>query len=57
MSWASGIRAPKPITAIGSKGPWSIPSQGLPSSVVKVMVPPQFMMLSGTIVIEYPAST
>ena len=39
------------------KGPWSIPSQGLPSSVVNVMVSPQFMMLSGTIVIEYPAST
>ena len=52
ISVASGINAPRPMTAMGSKGPWSIPSQGLPSSVVKVMVSPQFMMLSGTMVIE-----
>ena len=52
MSRASGIKAPKPMTAMGSKGPCSIPSQGLPSAVVKVMCTPQFMMLSGTIVME-----
>ena len=52
MSWASGMRAPNPMTAMGSNGPCSIHSQGLPSAVVNVMGTPQFMMLSGTIVME-----
>ena len=56
-SAASGIKAEQPMMAMGSKGPWSVPLTSFPSAVVIVIFPPHSMMVSGTIVIEYPAST
>jgi len=56
-SAASGISAEHPMMAMGSKGPWSVPPTSFPSAVVIVIFSPHSMMVSGTIVIEYPAST